>query len=64
VAEVINYQNVVYISEVCCDVVLMETCARCVSSRFCRKNSAMSPVDGTPIASPSCWIEIFPLLEK
>jgi len=33
---------------------LLEICARCVSSRFCIKNSAMSPDDGAPIASPSC----------
>ena len=39
-------------------------CAKWVFSGFCRKNSAIRPEDGVPIASPSFWIMIFLLLAK
>ena len=35
-----------------------------VCSRCCRKNSAKRPEVGAPIARPSSWIRISPLLEK
>ena len=39
-------------------------CAKWVFSRCCRKNSAIRPEIGAPIASPSFWIMIFMLLVK
>ena len=62
VVGVINYQDVINIVEICYDLVLVrEVCYMCVSSRFCRKNSAIMPEVGAPMARPSCWIRIFPL---
>ena len=31
-------------------------------SRFCRKNSAIMPEVGAPMASPSCWMRIFSIV--
>ena len=62
---VVDQQNVIYISEVSGDLVFFFVrCAKWIFFRFCRKNSALSPDSGSPIASPCFWIMIFPLLEK
>jgi hypothetical protein len=47
-AGVINYQNVIHIGKYPANLCLFERCVRWVSSRFCRKNSAIRPEIGVP----------------
>ena len=51
----LNYLMILCLSDRCG----MWNCSRC-----CRKNSARRPVVGAPMASPSFWIRISPLLVK
>ena len=60
-----DYQDIIKVAEVCCNFVFfLDRCARWVSSRCCRKNSTIMPEGGAPMARPSFWMRIFPLLEK